>query len=57
MNEVRILEYPREMWGTTKLNDTTAAGIRDDDTHTLKDDRMYVKSIRRLKHYKKLTTR
>ena len=42
------------MQGTTKLTDATAAGIRDDDTLVLGDDIMYVRSIRRLKHYKEL---
>ena len=54
MNGVRTLEYPREMQGTTKLNDATAVGSRDDDTLKPGNDRMYVKSIRRLKHYNKL---
>ena len=54
MNGVRTLVYPKEMQGTTKLNDATAAGIRDEDTLGLGDDRMYVKRIRRFKHYKEL---
>ena len=40
------------MRGTTNLHEATAAEIRDDDKLRLGDDKMYVKSIRRLKHYK-----
>ena len=48
-NGVRTIQYPKEMQGTIRLNDVTAKGIKDDSTLGHGDDRMYVKSIRRLK--------
>ena len=53
-NDVRTLQYPRQMQGTTRHNDVSAEGIRDVSTLGHGDDRMYVKTIRRLKNYKEL---
>ena len=42
------------MQGTAKLESVTTEGLRDEETLQLGSKHMYLKSIRRLKHYKEL---
>ena len=48
------LTFPHNMQATAHLNTVTATGTRDEDTLRLGDETIYVKSLRRLKHYEQL---
>ena len=50
----RALQFPPKMQGTTEINTTTSSDKTDESTLRLGDKIIYVKSLRRLKHYQQL---